>query len=141
MTNMGAFAGMFGMGTQQQAAPVCIEQNQPGLEDANCPKFLDNIMQQVQQGEDAGGNINLGQFGGQMGGLGNMQGMFDQMNFKGCCRADGKCGYMVTASNLGCILGSDLINSFGIGGMLGGNMPLGNGNNTGTTTPKTCVPQ
>jgi hypothetical protein len=69
----------------QQNATACIELNQEGNEYVFCPYFLDSL-------GVAGGFISLG----------DRNGLVD-INYQGCCRPDGACGFLVTSYGLGCV--------------------------------------
>jgi hypothetical protein len=73
-----------GIGLMVIVATTCTERDQPGIESEACPKFFETFESVI---EDAG-PMNWDSL--------------ESLDFAGCCRSDGTCGYLVSMTGLGC---------------------------------------
>jgi hypothetical protein len=119
--SLGAFAGLFGGTNTQDTTAACLAQDQPGNENASCPSFMKFMADQMGDAGNMGGNI------GQIGG--NIQN--SPYNYKGCCRPEGVCGFLVSGMKLGCAALTDLE------GLFGG---FNGGTDTATVAAQKCTP-
>jgi len=108
------------LGTVVMSGPNCLEQNQPGTQSAACPKFFELFFTGV---EDAGAyyEVDAGSFSAQS------MGELNALDFPGCCRFDGYCGFYVPELGLNCASSADIKSMFSFIGIK--NLP-----------PKACVP-
>jgi len=73
-----------GIGLMVIIATTCTERDQPGIESEACPKFFEAFEAVL---EDAG-PMNWDSL--------------ESLDFAGCCRSDGTCGFLVSLAGLGC---------------------------------------
>jgi hypothetical protein len=78
-----------GVGMMVIAATTCTKRDLPGTETEACPRYFDSF---AGVKEDAGSTMPSG---------------LDALNFMGCCRPDGTCGYLVSIVGLGCLSSAD----------------------------------